>query len=266
MQGTDSSILWTFKISKPAAEAGTDWKETVENRVNEIKRLLEVCTPAQRREIFHYLRREFPIHPLEDKLNTQAEIILEAIDMASDLTLRGIRGVIAEAAFRLNVVASLRTWRHETLQGDFPYDFLLRDESGDVRVQVKMQRLKDHRPMMANQGYRYLPNDMYVVETQRTRGGIDPQTQQQTRPYRFGEFDILAVSMHPSTNDWSSFMYTVADWLIPRPEDANLMLKFQPVAKTPNGSWTSDFNQCVSWLRSKIKKRIWVISESTGTP
>ena len=28
-----------------------------------------------------------------------------------------------------------------------------------------------------------------------------------TRPYRFGEFDILAVSMHPSTNDWNRFMY-----------------------------------------------------------
>ncbi len=190
--------------------AGIGQTETVDKRVNEIKRLLEACTQAQRREIFAYLRREFPIHSLETKLNTEAEVILEAIDRASDLTLRGIRGVIAEASFKLNVVGSLRGWRIETLEGDFPYDFLLKDSNGDVRIQVKMQRLKDHRPMMANQGYRYLPADMYVVETQRTRGGIDPQTQRQTRPYRFGEFDILAVSMHPSTNDWSKFMYTVS--------------------------------------------------------
>ena len=233
------------------------------NRINEVKRLLEDCTQTQRREIFEYLRLEFPIHPLETKLNTQAEIILEAIDRASDLTLRGIRGVIAEAAFKLNVVASLRGWRNETLEGDFPYDFLLRDPTGEVRIQLKMQRLKDHRPMMASQGYAYLPTDMYVVETQRTRGGTDPHTKQQTRPYRFGEFDILAVSLHPSTNDWSTFTYTVSDWLIPRPEDANLMLKFQPVAKTPDLNWTNDFNQCVSWLRSGRKKRIWQQPEGT---
>ena len=234
------------------------------NRIDAVKRLLEACTEAERREISRHLRREFPIHPLEAKLNARAELILEAIDRASDLTLRGIRGVIAEAAFKFNVVGELRAWRDKTLRGDFSYDFLLRDSTGDVRIQVKMQRLKDHRPMMANQGYVYLPSDMYVVETQRTRGGIDPQTKQQTRPYRFGEFDVLAVSMHPSTNDWSAFMYTVSDWLIPRPEDAKLILKFQPVPKTPDPNWTDDFNQCVSWLRSGEKRRIWRPSEGTG--
>ena len=233
------------------------------NRVNEIKRLLETCTESQRREIFGYLRREFPIHPLEAKLNTQAEVILEAIDRASDLTLRGIRGVIAEAAFKQNVVASLRGWRNETLGGDLSYDFLLRDSKGGVRIQVKMQRLKGHRPMLANQGYKNLPADMYVVETQRTRGGTDPRTKESTRPYRFGEFDILAVSMHPSTNNWSAFMYTVSDWLIPRPEDANLMLKFQPVSKIPDVNWTDSFNQCVKWLRSGEKKQIWRLPTQT---
>jgi hypothetical protein len=154
-------------------------------------------------------------------------------------------------------VAPLRGWRDETPEGDFPYDFLLRDSIGAARTQVKMQRLKDRRPMMASQGYKYLPADMYVVETQRTRGGIDPQTKRQTRPYRFGEFDILAVSMHPSTNDWSIFMYTVSDWLIPRPEEADLMLKFQPVSKIADLNWTDDFNQCVAWFRSQEKKQIW---------
>lgn len=119
--------------------------------------------------------------------------------------------------------------------------------------------------MTASQGYKYLPNDMYVVETQRTRGGIDPQTKQQTRPYRFGEFDVLAVSMHPSTNDWSAFMYTVSDWLISRPEDAKLMRKFQPVAMTPDHNWTNDFNQCASWFRSGAKKKIWNPTEGPGT-
>jgi len=227
------------------------------SEVDEIKRLLTACTEDQRREIFAHLRREFRIHPLEAKLNVHAEVILEAIDRASDLTLRGIRGVIAEAAFKLNVVSALVDWQNEPLAGDFSYAFRLRDSNGQVRVQVKMQRLKDHRPMAANQGYRYLPPDMYVVETQRTRGGTDPQTGEDTRPYRFGEFDILAVSMHPSTNEWSVFMYTVCDWLLPRPEDPRLILKFQPVAKAPNDVWTDDFTKCVGWSRSGQKRKVW---------
>jgi hypothetical protein len=119
-----------------------------------------------------------------------------------------------------------------------------------------MQRLKDHRPMMANEGYRRLPADMYAVETQRTRGGVNPQTREDTRPYCFGEFDILAVSMHPSTNDWSRFMYTVCGWLLPRPEDERLILKFQPVAKLPTESWTDDFETAIEWLRSGAQKKL----------
>jgi hypothetical protein len=144
--------------------------------VDEIKRLLERCSEAERKAIFDLLRRQFPIHALEAKLNAPAELILEAIDRSSDLIKRGIRGVIAEAAFRLHVVSKLEGWDSQELLGDFPYDFVLQDKLGKVRVQVKMQRLKEHVPMTANQGYRGLPADMYVVETQRTRGGRDQQT------------------------------------------------------------------------------------------
>jgi len=42
--------------------------------------------------------------------------------------------------------------------------------------------------MWASQAYRFLPKDMYVVETQRTRGGSNRLTGGSTRPYRFGEF------------------------------------------------------------------------------
>lgn len=202
------------------------------------------------------LRVEFPIHRLEAKLNIPAEAILEAIDRASDLTLRGVRGVIAEIAFKINVADKLKGWSSEELHGDFPYDFLLRDRLGAVRVQVKMQRLKRGVPMMARQGYKRLPADMYVVETQRTRGGKDQKTGEDTRPYKFGEFDVLAVSMHPSTQIWSSFMYTVAGWLLPRPENKALMLKFQPVARASNDVWTDRVETCLGWFRSKEKKTI----------
>lgn len=224
--------------------------------LEEIKRLLASCNEEQRREIFDLLRREFHIHPIEAKLNIQAEIILEAIDRAGDLTLRGIRGIIAEAGFLINVVGKLQGWKNITPDGDHPYDFLLTDGRGDFRVQVKMQRQKDQQPMMARQGYRFLPADMYVVETQRTRGGTDQRTGENTRPYKFGEFDILAVSLHPSTNDWTRFLYTVSSWLLPRPENSNLLLKFQPVPIQPNEDWTDDLLTCVGWLRAGQTKRI----------
>ncbi|NJM09118.1 hypothetical protein HC891_27330 [Candidatus Gracilibacteria bacterium] len=181
---------------------------------------------------------------------------LEAIDRSSDLTQRGVRGVIAEAAFDYRITTELFHWRKAVVYDDLPYDFLLEDAEGAVRVQVKMQRRKDHRPMFAREGYRRLPANMYVVETQRTRKGEHVETGADTRPYRFGEFDILAVSMHPSTGNWNDFMFTVADWLLPRPEDESLLLKFQPVSRTPSLDWTNDFDECVRWWRSGYKKRL----------
>jgi len=224
--------------------------------VEQIQHLLSQCSEEQRREVFELLRAQFPIHALEAQWNTTAEIILDAITRSSDLTQRGVRGVIAEAAFKYNVIAALKGWTSEELRENYPYDFLLTDAVGQVRVQVKMQRLKNHIPMTANQGYRFLPGDMFVVETQRTRGGTDPQTHEDTRPYRFGEFDILAVSMHPSTNNWSTFMYTVGDWLLARPGNPNLTLKFQPVPRIPNDVWTDQFTTVVGWFRSRARKKI----------
>lgn len=169
--------------------------------IEHIKHLLSLCSPAERQEVFRYLRKEFPIHSLEVELNTDAEIILEAIHRSGGLTLRMIRGVIAEAAFEIDVLERLEGWSNITPPGDLPYDFLLDNGKGAVRVQVKLQRSVKHRPMKANEAYRFLPNDMYVVETQRTRRGSN-KTGGSTRPYRFGEFDVLAVSMQPSTGRW----------------------------------------------------------------
>ena len=51
-------------------------------------------------------------------------------------------------------------------------------------------------------------------------------------------------------------MYTVARWLLPRPENPSLLLKFQPVARVPNDDWTSDFLTAVAWLRLGLNKQI----------
>jgi len=227
-------------------------------QLDEIKHLLSKCNQKEKRQIFKYLRAEFPIHPIEAELNIQAEVILEAIHRSSDLTQRGVRGVIAEAAFEMEVVKLLDGWKSLPIVGDVPFDFLLADKMGEVRLQLKMQRKKSQRPMIANEAYSWLPVNMYVVETQRTRGGKDPKTGQDTRPYKFGEFDILVVSMHPSTNEWNTFMYTVADWLLPREEDENLLLKFQPVAQGTTADWTDNLQTCIQWFRSGIKKKIGI--------
>jgi hypothetical protein len=245
--------MWrTFGQDQPEDRREPAMTEEVQRIIEELNR----CTREQRKKIFDHLRIEFPIHEIEKKLNAQAEVICEAIHRASDLTLRGVRGVIAEASFEVSVVKNLEGWKNESPTGDHPYDFLLRDKIGPVRIQIKMQRQKAHKPMWAREAYRYLPSNMYVVETQRTRGGKD-STGGDTRPYRFGEFDVLGVSLHPSSNQWDKFLYTVADWLVPDPNDGKLLLKFQPVAQMPTDAWTDDFRTVVEWFRSGRKSRIW---------
>jgi hypothetical protein len=226
------------------------------SRLAQIKQLLALCSPAQRQEVFRYLRHEFALHPLEAQLHTKAEIILEAIQRAGGLTLRMLRGVIAEAAFEVEVVERLEGWKKQPRLGDVAYDFCLQDRKGEVRIQVKLQRSKAGRPMHANEASRFFPADAYVVETQKTRRGLARKTGSPTRPYRFGEFDLLAVALYPSTHRWDAFFYTVANWLIPSPTNPAEMLKFQPVAASPDEDWTDDFQTAVKWLRSRKRKKI----------
>lgn len=214
----------------------------------ELRQRLSELSNEEREEIFKYLRGEIKIHTLEDEFNAQAEVILEAISRGSDLTKRGIRGIIAEASFKVEVLDKLTGWQDITPPGDLPFDFKISDAIGDIGIQVKMQRKKEQRPMMANEGYRVLSPEKYVVETQKTRGG--KKGEENTRPYRFGEFDLLAVSMHPATNDWSQFRYTVASWLLPDFKDANCILKFQPVPLHRDDEWTDSLEECIEWYRS----------------
>ena len=118
------------------------------------------------------------------------------------------------------------------------------------------------QPMMAAKANRHYPIDMYVVEVQKTRGGFDPQTNEDTRPYRFGEFDILAVNMHPSTGDWNKFLYTLSNWLIPRSPNTALIEIFQPVPKALTEVWTDSLGRCLAWLRADERKTILAIDPS----
>ena len=70
-------------------------------KIDRVLEFLGSATEEERRAVLRLLREEYALtlHPLESKWKTAAEAILEAIDQASDLTQRGIRGVLAEATF-----------------------------------------------------------------------------------------------------------------------------------------------------------------------
>jgi hypothetical protein len=224
-----------------------------------VKRLVDECTAEDRTALLGYLKERLPGHPLEKEWGVDAEVILSAISRSSDLTKRGVRGIIAEAVFEKRVLAELKDWDVVSFVDDRPYDFLIRPknhESREVRIQVKLQRMRHQQPMLASQANRHYPSDMYVVEVQKTRGGIDLQTNEATRPYRFHEFDILAVNMHPSTRDWNRFLFTVGNWLLPRTVDPNLIEIFQPVPSSANTFWSDRLATCLEWLLAGEQKRI----------
>jgi len=229
--------------------------------------ILAKCSDKERKLLFTALRATHQIHELEAIFGAPAEIILEAIHRAPELTRRMLRGVIADAAFALFTVPRLAAhgWRDVTPPGNFSYDHVLEDDNGKISVQVKLQRSEKHAPVITN-GRKYgLAKGMFMVEPQRTRGGTKRSkkqrkegggtTDRKTRPYRFGEFDVLAVSLQPSTRDWTSFRYTVANWLLPG-KSVTEISTYQPVGTTPNDDWTDDFCEVARWLRSKSKKTI----------
>jgi len=226
-----------------------------EDKLKEIWQLLQQTSKEDRARVFDRLRREFPIHSLEKEWNVSADLVLEAIGRASDLTKRGVRGVIAEAAFQRSVATPLvgSGWNDETPEGDHPFDFLLVDKAGPVKIQVKLQRSEKQIPKHWGRNSQF-----YVVETQKTRSGKDRQGGS-TRPYQFGEFDLIAVSLHPSCGDWTKFRYTVADWLLPRStrgKNRKLIQVLQPVPKVLNADWCDDFETAVRSFRSGSRKTI----------
>jgi hypothetical protein len=225
---------------------------------------LRVCSPTEREQVFAALRPHVGLHPLEQTLNTRAEVILEAIQRAGGLTLRMIRGVIAEAAFDVEVAAKLPGWQRLPVASGASYDVHLRDGVGEVRVQVKLQRSRAGLPMIARKAVKTWSDQLFVAETQKTRAGTQRAAKvstktplpTSTRPYRFGEFDILAVAMYPLAGRWDRFMYCVAGWLIPDPRDSALVFKYQPVSQSSNTDWTDDFVTAVDRWRSGTRKTI----------
>jgi hypothetical protein len=255
-----------FSASSHAPRVGRERRALTVSEVNSVKQILRGMSEVEQNQVLVYLRELLPKHPVETQLMISAEGMLDAIARSGDFTVRMIRGVFAESAFAADVLPTLAdSWRALPITGDPPYDFLLTDARGDqvplpnsqVKVQVKMQRSQGKVPLRADQQWRTLvkwPSTHFIVEIQKSRKGEKKGVS--TRPYRFGEFDLLAVSLGPSMGRWSAFMYTVERWLLPNPDEPTQLLTFQPVAPSDNDCWTSDFRTAVEWLRRGVTKRI----------
>ena len=231
-------------------------------RLQQILALIDQCCEDEKDALFRELRQNRVIHEFERVIGAPAEMILEAVHSAPELTRRMLRGVIADAAFRTFAVASLKQhgWQDITPVGNFAYDYKLDDGVGPITVQVKLQRSERGAPVIKD-GLRYgFEGDVFITETQKTRTGTDGEDNQ-TRPYRYGEFDILAVSMQPSTGAWDRYMYTLGRWLLQgkKPDE---MATIQPVAQVPNNFWTDDFKVAAQWFREEDGNKRMALSQA----
>jgi hypothetical protein len=233
----------------------------VSRLTDEVFRLIDQATEEERRLMLAYLRERIPLHTLETEWNTTAEEILTAIARSSDLTLRGVRGILAEAIFEKRVLPDLESegWQAAKIIGDQSFDFLIEQGKSQVRIQVKLQRKERGEPKeyaaRSRAALKCPTGKIYVVEVQKTRGG--ERDGEKTRPYRFGDFDIIAVNMHPSTGDWQRFVFTVGSWLLPRSSDPKLIEIFQPVPSIRDEYWTDHLQECIEWLFVGKKRRLY---------
>lgn len=220
------------------------------NENSRIQKFLQTLSEEEKKVLYEQLKIEIGIHPLENEIGLSGDAVLSAIQKMraeAPLTWRMLRGVLAETTYGVNVLTKIVGWSDITPIGDLPYDYLITDGTINIRIQIKLQRSKDFVAMTANQARKDFRNDMYVVETQKTRGGKD-ELGSDTRPYKFNEFDILAVCMQPSTGKWDDYMYSLDRWLIPDPKNSNLLLKFQPVAMSPDNDWTDSLETAIGWF------------------
>jgi hypothetical protein len=221
-----------------------------EESLNRMKEIIDELSEEEKNQIFSYLREYINIHPIERLWNASAENILEAIYNAGPLNQRAVKGMLSEAYFKNTVLKPLANWEDVTPLGDLPFDFMISDSIGNIRIQVKNQRSRKGEPMIITGKY---GESVYIAETQKTRNGEDAKGDS-TRAYRFGDFDILAVCMYASSGRWDSFLFTLERWLLPNARDNSLINTFQPIPIDLNEAskkvWTKSLDECIAWLRS----------------
>jgi hypothetical protein len=170
-------------------------------------------------------------HNLEDILNAPATDIMDAI-LAGFRTQVDVKGKLAELYLfkRLKVLndsgyISELIWNDK----DGVPDFFFKFKGKDVKAECKNLR---------NEIYR-TPEKSYKVEIQKTRNSKDGSN---TRSYRVGYFDILAVCLFNQTGVWK-FYYIRSEDLETLPEEPSLLKIMQRVPIEPQGKWKIDIKE-----------------------
>ena len=212
-------------------------------KLPEILKAIASLPEKDRSEIYTELKKQFQ-HPLEKNWGLEAHAIMEAIARSSDLTQRGVRGVIAESVFVLQVLPEALAgsdWKPiaDTSIADTPFDAVVENvKTGkNIRIQVKNQRREAGEPKELK--------DCWVVEVQKTRSG--EKNGEKTRPYRFVDFDLIAVCMYPSSGEWTRFCYAPVKSLKSRKENSDLIEIMQLIPKSLGGQgWTKDLSAALA--------------------
>jgi hypothetical protein len=219
-----------------------------QGQVDRIVTELAAAPESIRKAVLAKMRELHPIHEIERQWQVPAEVILEAISRSSDLSQRGVRGLIAEAYFELDVIPQLAGgWAWVEDSTDENFDFLLRKDNKTVRIEVKQQRREKGKPS------RYRRTNFYKVETQRTRTGT--KAGQKTRPYRTADFDILAVNMRAATGDWGQFRFASVKSLLTKDATPDQLETMQPVSLEVDKAWSDDINVALQrWEDGQVQK------------
>jgi hypothetical protein len=119
---------------------------------DQVCELINECSEQEKHLVLSYLRQRVSLHPLEQQWATTAEAILTAIARSTDLTLRGIRGILAEATFGEVILPNLESagWHTISIHGDQAYDFLLERDAAlacEFRSSCSAERKASQRSM-----------------------------------------------------------------------------------------------------------------------
>ena len=126
---------------------------TTEHTPEEILAFISQLSKEQQVALFKTLEESLHSpHKLEVLWNVNYELILDAILRSADITQRGVRGVVAEAVFKYKIIDRLKEWTDITPEGQNPFDFLLKDNTGNTKVQVKLQRMEKGKPVITTEG------------------------------------------------------------------------------------------------------------------
>ncbi|MGH9596850.1 MAG: hypothetical protein ACRD3K_08650, partial [Edaphobacter sp.] len=71
--------------------------------VDGAKEAIEECSDEEKRVLRQFIQKLAP-HEIERKWGVSADVILDAIEKSSDLTKRGLRGILAESIFETDII------------------------------------------------------------------------------------------------------------------------------------------------------------------